>query len=156
MKLLNHRNRGARVAWAPLLVIVLLSASACGSPDADDIAASGSPEFAPGDSVQVVGRLIDTRCFSQDGSNLHADHPDPVPADHSGEDCAAFCARLGYPVGVTRSDDPDDVMILLSTPQILADYMDRTVRVRAVVRSEGVLVPHRIELRAGEEWVFIM
>ncbi|GIV59486.1 hypothetical protein GQ464_006100 [Rhodocaloribacter litoris] len=115
------------------------------------------PVYQPGDSLEVVGLLVDTNCFAGDPQNIGPDHPSPVPEGQAGPGCARFCARMGFPVAVLTGGDPGGkVWILLTNGQVLADYMSRTVRARGRVRSDGVLVPERIELRTGDGWTFIL
>ncbi|MEX0599719.1 MAG: hypothetical protein WD205_03680, partial [Rhodothermales bacterium] len=117
---------------------------------------SGRPPMAaaPGDVIALTGTLIDTHCYADDHANAGLDHDRPqgfVP------DCAILCARSGFPVGLLLDDKRGpDVWILVTAPAVLADYMAQTVRVRGEVRSNGVLIPQRVELQQGDEWTFIL
>lgn len=108
----------------------------------------------PGDRMVLTGVLIDTHCYADDHSHVGDDHDRPqghVPG------CAGLCARQGFPVGVlVNGQEGEAVWILVSVPAVLADYMAETVRVTGEVRSEGVLIPLRIELKAGPEWTYIL
>ncbi len=137
------------------LVVLFFAASACSSEDAPET----TPEktYAPGDSLEVVGLLVDTNCFSRDRANIGLDHPHPVPEGQMGPACARFCARQGFPVAILTGGDPDGkVWILLANGQVLADYMAGTVRARGLVRSDGILIPERIELKTDDGWTFIL
>jgi hypothetical protein len=114
--------------------------------------------YAVGDTVNVSGTLVDTRCLSSNWSNINMDHPDPVPTSQTGEACAIYCARQGFPVGLATGPEPDStVWMLLSTPQLLSDYMAQTVRIRGVVRSEGILTPVRVEAKKPDGgWTFVI
>jgi hypothetical protein len=46
--------------------------------------------------------------------------------------------------------------VLVTVPQLFADYMAETVRVRGKVRSDGVVMPDRVEVRDGDGWTFIL
>ncbi len=129
------------------------------APDHADHDASGAQgarayELAPGDTTTISGTLIDTHCYADDHANVSTDHERPqglVPG------CAALCARQGFPVGVLVDGAPDEaVWVLVTAPAVLADYMAETVRVTGEVRSQGVLIPHRIALQRGDEWTFIL
>lgn len=104
-----------------------------------------------GDTTTISGTLIDTHCY--------ADDPDNVGRHHDRQrghvrDCAALCARQGLPAGVLADDGT--VWVLVTAPAVLADYMAGTVRIRGEVRSDGVLIPHRVEVRRGNEWTFVL
>ena len=139
--------------------IGLLFLSACSSkPDVGDSASAREAGlYAQGDTISVNGLLVDTRCFAANRQNLGMDHPDPVPTSQTGPACARYCALQGFPVGVAVDGPEGPVWILLSSPQVLADYMEQTVRVRGVVRSEGVLTPQRVEMQTTDGgWTFIL
>ena len=150
---------------ALLVSILLLSLSAAGCkeqspkarPDSGVAPLSSSTEAdepIQGDSLVVVGTLIDTRCFSLDRANLRADH---IRDGQQVKACAQACANLGFPVAVLENGDPaNDPWVLITVSQALADYMAGTVRVTGIVRSAGVLIPERIELQVGNEWTFIL
>ena len=111
-------------------------------------------EYARGDSLEVSGTLIDSRCFNLDPANVGVDHIRPEGFVKA---CAQACANMGFPAAVLKNGDPDDdVWVLIAVPAILADYMAETVRVRGVVRSAGILIPERVEIRDGDEWLTIM
>ncbi len=97
---------------------------------------------------------MDTRCLSLDPANAGVDHIRPegkVPG------CARACANAGFPVAVLVGGRPEaDVWVLVTAPAIFADYMAAPVRVRGIVRSQGVLIPHRVEYRDGDKWLTIM
>ncbi len=137
------------------LAVLLFAASACSSGDTPQ--ATQEKTYAPGDSLEVVGLLVDTNCFSRDKANIGLDHPHPVPEGQRGPACARFCARQGFPVAVLTDGAPDGkVWILLANGQVLADYMAGTVRARGLVRSDGILIPERIELKTDDGWTFIL
>ncbi|GIV61994.1 MAG: hypothetical protein KatS3mg044_0860 [Rhodothermaceae bacterium] len=141
---------------APLTMLLLLLGAAACSPQS---ASSPKEEttYAPGDSIEVIGLLVDTNCFARNRDNIGVDHPAPVPEGQRGPGCARFCARQGFPVAVLTGGKPDGkVWILVTNGLVLADYMARTVRARGRVRSDGVLIPERIELQTDEGWTFIL
>ena len=129
---------------AACLIVPALALASC-APDAppppppDSAVAAG---IAHGDTITVVGTLIDARCHAEAGST----------------DCSGVYARQGFPVAVLEHEAPrrDVAWMLVTVPQALADYVDGTVRVTGEVRSFGVLIPHRVELRNGEAWTYIM
>lgn len=150
----------SHIVWLSIpAVIGLLFLSACTSrPEIED--SESLPEaisYARGDTINVIGLLVDTRCFAANKKNIGMDHPDPVPTSQTGAACARYCALQGFPVGVATGGADGPVWILLSSPQVLADYMEQTVRVRGVVRSEGVLIPERVEMRTTDGgWTFVL
>ena len=100
-----------------------------------------------GAEITVLGRLINTLCYSAD---------DPTEYDTSPE-CARGNTEKGYPVAVLEADrSPKEAWILVTVPQIFVDYMGQTVRVTGEIRSSGVLVPTRVELQTEDGWMFIM
>lgn len=149
-----------RIVWLAVpAVIGLLFLSACSSrPDVEDsVPLSEAISYARGDTINVSGLLVDTRCFAANRQNIGMDHPDPVPTSQTGAACARYCALQGFPVGVATGGADGPVWILLSSPQVLADYMEQTVRVRGVVRSDGVLIPERVEMQTADGgWTFVL
>jgi hypothetical protein len=113
--------------------------------------------YVMGDTLDVTGILIETLCYSSNESNSGMNHPNPVPESQSGEKCAQYCARQGYPVGLLTGAPRMPVWMLLATPPLLGDYMERTVRIRGVFRSEGVLIPLRVEAEKSDgSWTFVL
>ncbi len=147
-----------------LLSIILLSGALLAGCTADDASQEqseasghdplqGAATYAlvQGDTTVISGTLVDTHCYADDHENVGPDHDRPeghVP------DCAALCARQGLPVGVLMDDET--VWVLVTAPAVLADYMAGTVRVTGEVRSQGVLIPHRVEVQRGDEWTFVL
>ncbi len=71
--------------------------------------------------------------------------------------CAEACANMGFPAAVLVDGKPNgDVWVLVTVPAVLADYMAEHVRVAGMVRSEGVLIPTRVEYQDGDNWLTIM
>lgn len=139
---------------ALLLGLLVLALAACNRPaaDAEPVAQA---TYAPGDSIRVGGVLIDTRCFHLDKEiNRHNDHIRPEGQVAA---CAQACARLGFPGALLENGAVDGkVWILGGYPaQIYTDYMAQTVRVEGEVRSEGVIVPSKVEYKNGEVWTRI-
>lgn len=151
-----NRNVGAALLTSGAFFAIMML-SACGETQVES-AELDAPVYAAGDTVSVSGILIDTRCLAANWSNIGMDHEDPVPTSHTGEACARFCAREGFPVGLatgTKKDSP--VWMLLSTPPLLSDYMAQTVRIRGVVRSEGIITPLRVEAKRPDGgWTFVI
>lgn len=127
-----------RHAACPAVLALAITACAPDAPPTPAVAAG----IAPGDTITVVGTLIDAKC--------HAEAPSA--------DCSGVYARQGFPVAVLETQPPRQnvAWMLVTVPQALADYVDGTVRVTGEVRSFGVLIPHRVELRNGEAWTYIM
>ncbi len=138
------------------LLVLLGTGAACreAAPEAPTSDDAPTRTYRQGDSLRVSGVLIDTRCFALDKANLTDDHTRPegqVPG------CAGACARQGFPVAILEGGKPDGYVWVLSfPPQVFADYMGRTVRVDGVFRSQGILIPHRVEMRSGDGWTVIM
>ncbi len=132
--------------------------SSCADGQSEGGSEAADPQYSVGDTVSVAGTLVDTRCLATNWSNMGMDHPDPVPTGHTGEACARFCAREGFPVGLaTGTKEGSRVWMLLSTPPLLSDYMAQTVRIRGVVRSEGILTPLRVEAKRPDGgWTFVI
>ena len=144
-----------RKAHVLLGVVFMLGLAACTQTTSEPEPAAQTT-YAPGDSIQVAGRLIDTRCFHLDKEvNIHNDHNRPegqVPA------CAQACARQGIPVALLENGDLQGrVWILGGYPsQLYAEYMAGTVCVVGEVRSQGVILPSKVEYKNGETWTRIL
>lgn len=148
----------------PLMLLVLAWAG-CSVDDTGQSSREGfSPSSArvvestdrpsPGNTTVVSGTLIDTHCYGEDRRHVGLGH-DRAQGFVPG--CAALCARYGYPVGVLPAAmSGRTVWVLVTSPAVLADYMAEQVRVTGQIRSEGVLIPHRIELRTGDKWTYIL
>ncbi len=136
------------------LALLLGLAAACNRP-APETPANARPAYAQGDTVEVTGVLVDTRCFRLDkAANRADDHLRPegrVPG------CGAACARQGIPVAVLEEGRPEGyVWVLAFPPQALAEYVGQTVRVRGDYRAEGILEPLRVEMQAAGGWTVIL
>ncbi len=133
---------------------LLLGLAACNRPEPAESNTSARPTYAQGDTVEVSGVLVDTRCFALDKANTGNDHTRPegrVPG------CGAACARQGIPVAVLEEGRPEGyVWVLAFPPQALAEYVGETVRVRGDYRAEGILEPLRVEMQAAGGWTVIL
>lgn len=137
--------------------LCLLMLSACSESESQYPAVGLQLDIVPGDTISVVGILIDTSCYSSNHANMGMDHPDPIPTSQSGPACARYCALQGMPVGLLTDGKDSPAWMLLSNPQVLSDYMGNTVRVRGVVRSQGVLTPERVEMKTADGgWTFVL
>ncbi len=97
--------------------------------------------------ITVVGRLDNTACYTEQHRTR----------DDRRNDCAVAYTEQGYPVaGLEQNVTFERAWILLTVPQIFTDYMGRTVRVKGTIRSEGVLLPVRVEVQDYDSWTFIM
>lgn len=104
--------------------------------------ADSAPPVALRDTITLTGTLIDATC--------HAQEAEPVDA------CEGRYVQAGYPVGVRVGAVDDSVWILVAVPQALGDYLRATARVTGRVRSDGILIPHRMAVRNGSTWTAIM
>lgn len=112
-------------------------------------------KFAPGDTITIQGILIDTHCYNLDQENIGDDHM--LPKSGFREDCAAYCANLGYPVAVLIGGKPGNkVWILRFSAQVFADYMAETVRVEGNFISDGLVQPSKVEMKTEDGWVQII
>lgn len=109
----------------------------------DGVSQSDAAGVAFRDTLTLTGTLIDATCHAR------AD----VEATAA---CEGKYVQAGYPVGIQTGAEPASVWILVTVPQALADYLTATVRVTGVVRSEGVLIPHRMAVQNGSTWTSIM
>jgi len=130
---------------APAVALALLIVAGCqtqpeeaASPDPSADAAS---QAAVWDTVTVTGRLIDATCHSRD-----------VPPS----DCEGRYVAQGYPVGLRTDSGAGSVWMLIMVPQAVGDYLSTPARVTGVVRSKGVLIPHRMEVKNGTTWTSVM
>jgi hypothetical protein len=136
-----------------LLPVLLLAG--CGAPGEEagkvgGTASGGAVAEGPSSSDRPVGRdtltvtgvMIDVTC--------HARRPE-APRTCEGE-----YVRAGYPVGIRMQGAADSVWILVAVPQALADYLRSPARATGVVRSDGVLVPHALQVRTGRTWTTVM
>jgi len=103
---------------------------------------SANQPASPGDTLQLRGVLFDVAC--------HAKQPENPDA------CEGRYVRRGYPVGVRTTDMDAGAWILVTVPQALADYLTTSVRVKGVVRSEGILIPHSMSVASKAGWTTIM
>jgi len=111
--------------------------------------------YAPGDTLAFQGKLIDTHCYNLDQQNIGDDHT--LPESGFREDCAAYCANLGYPVAVLIDGKPGNkVWILRFSAQVFADYMAETVRVEGNFISDGLVQPSKVEMKTDEGWIQII
>ena len=146
-----------RILIAPVFLFFLLSLSACGDVKVNQKRVAAAVAYSVGDTLEVSGILIDTRCFAANSSNAGMNHADPVPTSQTGPTCAKYCALQGFPVGLLEFNENATTWMLLSNSQLLSDYMGRTVRIRAVVRSQGVLIPERVEAKVFEDkWTYVL
>jgi hypothetical protein len=132
-----------------LTLLLAVGLSACQpeapAPETDRAApvADSANAVAFRDTITLTGTLIDATCHAR----MEAD---------AAPTCEGKYVQAGYPVGVQTSADSGAVWILVTVPQALADYLAATVRVTGVVRSEGVLIPHRMAVQNGSTWTSIM
>lgn len=117
--------------------------------------AGSTVDYAIGDTLTVIGTLIDTKCFALDKRNITDDH---ILADGDVPGCGTACAMQGIPVAVleggTASGTP---WILVSYPsQIFADYIATTVRVLGQYGAEGIIVPIHVDTKTDAGWARIL
>jgi len=113
------------------------------------------PNYTQGDTLEFRGTLIDTHCYNLDQDNIGDDHT--LPESGFREDCAAYCANLGYPVGVlVGGEKGNKVWILRFSAQVFADYMAETVRVKGNFISNGLVQPSTVEMKTEDGWVQII
>ena len=137
------------------LVLALFLCTACQSNQSDTPDADTADESPPQtesmsvdrDTLTLTGTLLDFTCHAQ-SEKASADREDPL-------DCEGDYVAKGYPVGL-RTEDDGEVWVLTTVPQALTDYLTSTARVTGVVRSEGVFIPHEIDIRKGTGWVTVM
>jgi len=134
----------------------MIGVTACGQNQSQTSGVDHSTiDYAIGDTLTIIGTLVDTKCFALDKRNITDDHELPeghVPA------CGTACAMQGIPVAVleggTASGTP---WILVSYPsQIFADYIATTVRVLGQYGAEGIIVPIHVDTETDEGWARIL
>lgn len=116
---------------------------------------TAEPTHSPGDSLVVVGTLMDTQCFAQQRDEVG---DEAAYAQAGTFSCSGEFVEEGGPAGlVEENTDPSDeaTWILVAVPQMLSAHMGDRVRVGGQFRSRGVLVPHRIDLDDDGNWVHI-
>ncbi|GMQ82387.1 MAG: hypothetical protein BMS9Abin05_1838 [Rhodothermia bacterium] len=139
-----------------VLLILILGIAACGqNQDQTSDVDQSAIDYAIGDTLTVIGTLVDTKCFALDKRNITDDHILPegdVPA------CGTACAMQGIPVAVLEGGNPSGTpWILVSYPsQIFADYIATTVRVLGQFGSEGIIVPIHVDTKTDEGWARIL
>ncbi len=108
-----------------------------------------------GDTLTVVGTLVDTRCFAIDERNVANDHILPE-GDVTG--CGTACAMQGIPVAVLEGGEPSGKpWILVSYPsQIFAEYVATTVRVIGQYGADGIIVPISVDTKTDDGWARIL
>jgi len=116
---------------------------------------SDADQYAEGDTLSFRGTLIDTHCYSLDQENIGEDHT--LPESGFREDCAQYCANLGYPVAVLVGGKPGNkVWIMRFSSQVFAEYMANEVRVDAEFISNGLAEPFKVEMKTEDGWIQII
>lgn len=125
----------------------VLILSACGS---DSTSArlhaetdSSTAAATPRDTLTLTGILVDVTCHARHGTGAT-------------DQCEGRFVREGYPVGLKTGRDRSSIWILVTVPQAFGDYLTTTARVTGIVRSDGVLIPHRMEVQDGSQWTTVM
>ncbi len=109
------------------------------------------------DEVTVTGKLIDTKCYGMNHSNVDNDHMVPgmegkkmmtVP------NCATACASMGIPVGLLEGGKKDAKVFVLITPAgALAKHQAKEARVTGKEIYGGGILPNKIEVKEDGKWV---
>jgi len=147
------KNLAGMIGCIGLLCVML---SAC-TQSVSDEQTTATKTYALGDSIMVSGVLVDSRCFYLDKpTNRNVDHIRPEPEGRV-PGCGKACALQGFPVAVLEGGDLEGMVWILSFPsQVFADYMAQTVRVYGEFRSEGIVIPNRVEMQTSDGWLRIM
>lgn len=68
--------------------------------------------------------------------------------------CATACAQMGIPVGLLVGSEPGgDVIVLITPAGALANHQAKEARVTGLASYVGGVIPMKIEVKEGEEWV---
>jgi len=108
------------------------------------------------DKVTVTGKLIDTKCYGMNHSNVNNDHMVP---GKNGEmmtvpNCATACAALGIPVGLLEGGKANGKVYVLVTPAgSLAKHQAQEARVTGTTVYAGSILPTKIEVKEGDKWI---
>lgn len=154
---MHHLPSSRRLLRVSTYVLVtglaMLLVSACSHEESDPPAAAQS--WTPGDSLVVIGTLMDAQCFAQHKKELGS----KAAHEQAGTfDCSGQFVEQGAPAALLeKSSTPRDeaTWILVSVPQMLRNHMADRARVSGQFRSNGVLVPHRIDIDDDGEWLRI-
>lgn len=133
---------------------MIFGLAAC-SQDQSQASRSEHRDYERGDTLTVVGTLVDTRCFAINKTNVTDDHTLPegnIPG------CGTACAMQGIPVAVLEGGKASGKpWILVSYPsQIFAEYIATTIRVIGQYGADGILVPIHVDTETDEGWARIL
>lgn len=143
--------------WKYFAITTLLIVIGCSGADTKNQTSktAESTNHTAGDTLNFQGILIDTHCYELNQQNIGDNHT--LPQSGFREDCAAYCANLGYPVGVLVGGEPGNkVWIMRFSSQIFADFMAETVRVEGRFVSGGLVEPIKIEMKTENGWIQII
>lgn len=154
---MNHLSFSRRLlrlgAYVLATSLIVLLIGACSTEESDPPAAAQS--WTPGDSLVVIGTLMDAQCFAQQKEERG---PKAAHEQAGTFDCSGQFVEQGAPAALIEENTlPRDeaTWILVSVPQMLRNHMADRARVSGQFRSNGVLVPHRIDIDDDGEWLRI-
>ena len=150
-----------RCATLPIALFTVLALIAgCQPSDESNDAPSESAAAAaePGDSVQVVGRLIDARCYA----SMRDELGDAEAHEHAGTfECSGQFVGEGAPAALVvdnpsgETGEPAETWIFRAVPQAFANHLGVTVQVEGTVLADGVMDPQSVQVRTEDGWRYI-
>ncbi|MFC2085591.1 hypothetical protein ACFLRO_00090 [Bacteroidota bacterium] len=108
------------------------------------------------DEITVTGKLIDTKCYGMNHSNVANDHmvPGKEGSMMTVPSCATACASMGIPVGLLENGEKDAKVYVLVTPAgALANHQAKDARVTGTPVFGGALLPSKVEVKEDGKWV---
>jgi hypothetical protein len=131
-----------RRTWIPLLIVALSA-----------IFALQALGMSAKSSMTMSGVLIDTKCYSMNKANKGNDH---MTSHGEMAACGTACAKLGFPVGLLRSNGA--VVILVGPSTSFADHIGAAARVTGVrvLGMTNAVRPSKVEVKdANGHWVAV-
>lgn len=105
----------------------------------------------------LVGLLVDARCYALTRDNYTNDHSFPPNKEKEAKGCATMCAKSGVPVALLLGDLPprphSKAIILLHPAPNLSDYMEKQVRVSGYYMNDmNAIFTTCVEIKKDGEW----
>ena len=144
-----------------IVIVILFLLSSCGSncsqcgkkTSAQNIS---SKSISENDTIEISGTLICTHCYALNENNTGLNHQ--LPESGFVENCAAKCAQQNYPIGVLMSQKNfgTKVWVIRTSGQLFTDYMTKTIKVRGLFITAGLIEPISIQVNDNENWITLL
>ena len=141
-------------------IIVILSSLiiGCSYEDSDSsLTKKISPAgISENDTIEISGNLICTHCYALNEKNSGLNHQ--LPENGYIENCAVKCAQQNYPIGVLldKENYGANVWVIRTSGQLFADYMTKSVKVKGLFITKGLIEPTSIKVQDKETWITLL